>query len=81
MLAMSDEQIPTDSRSDEIVRLQKSRDEWAARAVFAMGAPVLTDEEREAIQCGIAAIRDRFEGYDDCEPLQATLRALLERTK
>ncbi len=41
----------------------------------------LTDAEREAIACGIDAIRDRLEGYKECEPLQATLRALLERTR
>ena len=68
----------------EIAYLRRNRDQWAAKAMLALGqagAAKITDAEREAIACGIDAIRDRFEGYEDCEPLQATLRSLLERTK
>lgn len=68
----------------EIAYLRRNRDQWAAKAMLALGqagAAKITDAEREAITCGIDAIRDRFEGYEDCEPLQATLRSLLERTK
>ena len=43
--------------------------------------PPLSAAERQTILYAIDAIRDRFEGYDDCDSLQSTLRDLLKRTK
>ena len=41
----------------------------------------LTAAEREAVATAIDCVRDRLEGFDDCEAVQVTLRGLLERLK
>jgi hypothetical protein len=72
---------------DEITRLQTSRDEWAARAVFAITAPTLTATERGAVERAAAWMARAAESRGELHSAgylcadAAVLRSMLERLK